>query len=154
MFKKNSIKAHHKSTLVDQNTDYLNIETPSSIDKSPSSGVHILQKQQKLHPIYFGLTFFKSVCDVVCNLSRDAGSRPPRAAAATIRRVGGGAALCCDYNLWLWPCTYIKVISYSKMQISTQNTIHTIQVAFHKWRRYFLCVFTLSSSISPLFFTL
>ena len=41
MFKKNSIKAHHKSTLVDQNTDYLNIETPSSIDKSPSSGVHI-----------------------------------------------------------------------------------------------------------------
>ena len=42
MFKKNSIKAHHKSTLVDQNTDYLNCkETPSSIDKSPSSGVHI-----------------------------------------------------------------------------------------------------------------
>ena len=41
MFKKNSIKAHHKSTLVDQNTDYLHIETPSSIDKSPSSGVHI-----------------------------------------------------------------------------------------------------------------
>ena len=150
-------KAHHKSTLVDpyQNTDYLNIETPSSIDKSPSSGVHILQKQQKLHPIYFGLTFFKSVCDVVCNLSRDAGSRPPRAAAATIRRVGGGAALCCDYNLWLWPCTYIKVISYSKMQISTQNTIHTIQVAFHKWRRYFFLSFwPFPPPFPPFFYTL
>ena len=44
MFKKNLDKSHHKSTLVDpyQNTDYLNCkETPSSIDKSPSSGVHI-----------------------------------------------------------------------------------------------------------------
>ena len=77
---------HFQSRSIDMHSVWLQIKlclgdwyviyVQKKLDKSHHKSTLVHSLPVTAHR--FGLTFFKSVCDVVCHLSKDAGSRPPR----------------------------------------------------------------------------